>query len=185
MKNLLKMLAVAVVFVGIAGTLSPVAAAPPSWSFDRASFGIDAKGTWGHSGDAPNASAFLPGAYLSYSVTSQLSAAATFERDFPTHLNIAQAGARFLVFKNDRGQVAGAVNLVSYSDDGSSTVLKPTSWNAAVNGSWAAVRAKNGQTTVFAIASASYDPDNDLSLIRVGLRWQVLGGHPVYEPTGL
>jgi len=164
-----------------AGMVAKASAAPPTWSFARASLSLDAKGATFNGGSGPTTSAFLPGIALSYSATSQLSLVGTFERDLAGHLNVAQGGMRFLVFKNDRGQVAGGVNLVSYSDDGAVGYVKPTSWNAGVYGSWAAARAKNGTTILWAIASAARDNDNDLTMVRVGLRLQVLGGHPVHE----
>jgi hypothetical protein len=163
--------------------VAKASAAPPTWSFSRASLSVDAKAATIDAGPAPATSAFLPGLALSYSATSQLSLAGTYERDFPTHLSLGQLGMRFLVFKSDRGQVAGGVNAVFYADEGAAGYAKPTSWNAGVYGSWAAARAKNGQTILWAIASAARDTDNDLTMVRVGLRLQVLGGHPWIEPT--
>lgn len=183
MRNTLKvLLAVAVLLAGEAGTLNFAQAAPPTWSFARASFGIDAKGAINDT-DGPTTSAFLPGAYLSYSATSQLSLAGTFERDFPRHESIGQAGLRFLLTKSERGQVAAGVNAVFYGDEGAAGIAKPTSWNASLNGSWAAAKAKNGSTVVWGIASAAYDPDNALTIIRVGLRLQILGGAPWRDPA--
>lgn len=157
-------------------------ASPPTWSFSRASFGVDAKAGIFDT-DGPTSSAFLPGAYLSYSATSQLSLAGTYERDFPRHESIGQAGLRFLMLKTERGQVAAGVNAVFYGDEGAAAMAKPTSWNASLNGSWSAARAKDGQTILWGIASAAYDPDNALTIIRVGLRLQILGGRQWVEPA--
>lgn len=183
MKNLTRFMLAVSVLIGVeAGTLSLAQAAPPTWSFARASFGVDAKGGI-FDGTGPTTSAFLPGAYLSYSATSQMSLAGTFERDFPRHLSIGQTGLRFLMLKSERGQVAAGVNAVFYGDEGASSYTKPTSWNASVNGSWAAAKAKDGRTVCWGIASAAYDPDNALTILRIGLRLQILGGNPIY-PQG-
>lgn len=179
MRNLTRlMLAVLVLLAAETSGGSGIAsAAPPTWSFQRASLSVDAKGGVFDKDDAQR-TAFLPGIALSYSATSQLSLVGTIERDFPEHLSIGQAGMRFLVFQNDRGQLAGGLNAVFYGDDGAAIYEKPTSWNGGIFGSWAAARAKNGQTILFAIASATRDVENDLTLVRIGLRYQVIGGRP-------
>ena len=182
MKNTRKFLAGLAVLAVCSSGASIVSAAPPTWSLHRASFGIDAKGAI-NDNEGPTTSAFLPGAYLSYSATSQLSLAATYERDFPRHFSIGQTGLRFLLSKSERGQVAAGVNAVFYGDEGAVGVVKPTSWNASVNGSWAAAKAKDGTTVLWGIASAAYDPDNAITLVRVGLRLQIFGGAPWRDPA--
>ena len=151
------------------------AGSPPSWSLLRASFGLDAQGAaW--SGTISNQSSFLPGAYLSYSAASGFSLAATVQRDFARHTTIGQGGFRFRVLDGQRGNVAVGANLVGYGDQVAWLgITKPTSWNACVNGSYD-VYQKQGRTVLFGIMGASIDPDNNLKEVRVGLRWQVLGG---------
>lgn len=164
----------------IAGVRSAACAPPAQWSLARASFGLDAKaGVFGVEGQ--RSEAFLPGAYFSYSAASNLSLAATVERDFASHLTVAQGGVRVRVLDTDRGDIAGGVNLVSYSDEGAQGLAKPTSWNAGVSGAWDAVKGRDGRTAVWAIASAYWDSQNNIKTLRAGLRLQLLGGHPIYE----
>lgn len=165
------------VVVALALLALPVAAgaAPARWSFDRASAGLSATGAIvDHDG---RSSAFLPGAYLSYSLTSQVSAAATVERDFARDLTIGQAGLRFRMWGNEHGRIFGGVNAVAYGDAGSSTITEPTSWNASIHGAWRMAE-NEGQTVLWAITSAAYDSENRLTIYRLGLRWQAIGGHP-------
>ena len=162
--------------LGLLAYTAPAGAAPATWSLSRASFGIDAKAAVLESPE--RSSAFLPGAYLSWSATSQLSLAATIERDFSEHLTIGQLGARFLVARMSEGQLAAGVNLVGYGDEGAEGFLKPTSWNASLHGSYP-VWQRNGATVAWGIASASYDSDNSLGIYRLGLRYQGIGGRDV------
>ncbi len=166
----------ALVLVGLCVLSAAASAAPARWSLDRASFGLDAKAAVT---EPEGGSSFLGGAYLSYSLTSQMSVAGTVERDFAGHLTIARAGVRFPIFHLDggNGRVTAGANLVAYSDDGAAGIVEPTSWDAVVSGSGR--RAENeGTTVLWGIASASYDPENDRSTYRLGLRWQALGGVP-------
>jgi len=150
---------------------------PARWSLDRASFGVDAKGAVTEQGG--QASSFLGGTYLSYSMTEQMSAAATVERDFAGHLTIAKVGLRFPIFHLDggNGRVTAAGNLVSYSDKGAEGIVEQTSWEAGVNGSWRLAE-NTGTTVLWGIVSAAYDPENARSTYRLGLRYQALGGRP-------
>lgn len=171
------------VLVVSSGTLAPPAtASPPTWSLHRASLGVHATGAVTNDSDVQS-SAFYPGAYLSWSATSGLSLAATYDRDFARHLSIGQAGIRFLLLKSDRGQVGLGANLVGYGDEGAAGLEEPTSWTASLHGSWSAAKAKNGATLLWGIASASYDPENDRREVRVGLRYQLIGGAPWIERT--
>lgn len=156
---------------------APATASPARWSFERASIGLDAKAAVTEAGG--QSSAFLPGAYLSYSLTSQVSLAGTIERDFAGRLTIARGGVRFPIFHLDggNGRVTAAANLVSYSDEGAAGIVDQTSWEAAVNGSWRLAESE-GQTILWGIASAAFDPENDRSTYRLGVRWQMLGGNP-------
>jgi hypothetical protein len=169
----LTMLAVLLAFVGASPAL---AGSPPNWT-DRLSFGVDGEGaSW--SGSVDNQSSFLPGAYLSYSATSGLSFAGTLQRDFARHTSIGQGGFRFIILGGDRGHVALGMNVVGYGDRTAWLgIVKPTSWNACVNGSYDLVQDKNGTTILYGIAGASDDVDNDLKQVHIGLRWCILGGH--------
>lgn len=150
---------------------------PPTWSFDRVSFGVDAQGAqWS---GATNGTSFLPGAYLSYDATSGLSFAGTLQRDFARHTTIGKAGARFKVWANDRGAVAVGANLVGYGDQTAWLgIVKPTSWETTVNGAYG-IWQKQGRTIAWGIAGASYDKDNNVKEVRVGLRWQAVGGKDI------
>lgn len=149
---------------------------PPQWSLDRASFGLDAQGAqW----TGTNASSFLPGAYLSYDMTSGLSLAATCQRDFARHTTIGKGGFRFKVWDNDRGVVAVGANLVGYGDQTAWLgIVKPTSWESCLNGAYG-VWQKDGRTIAWGIAGASWDQQNNVKEVRVGLRWQMVGGKDI------
>lgn len=153
---------------------------PAMWSIARASLGADLKGAV-ISASGERTEAFLPGAYFSYSLASNLSLAATCERDFARKGTVAQAGARVRVLDTPRGDIAGGISLVSYSDAEYARIAKPTSVVYSVHGAWDAVRTK-GRTNVWLIASAGYDPANDIKTLRAGLRLQLIGGAPVREP---
>lgn len=183
MRSTMLAVAFAALLVGgsTVGTRDAACAPPAQWSLARASFGIDAKaGVLNQGGE--RSEVFLPGVYFSYSAASNLSLCATYERDFAGHLSIAQGGFRVRVLDTARGDIAGGVNLVSYSDEGASHLAFPTSWSAGVYGAWDAVKAKDGRTSVWAFASAAWDSQNDLKTLRAGLRLQLLGGHPIYTP---
>ena len=148
-------------------------AAPAQWSIDRLSFGLDAQGA---QFDGTNLSSFLPGAYLSYSATSGLSLAGTVQRDFARHTTIGKGGFRFRVLDGQRGNVAIGANLVGYGDQTAWLgIVKPTSWETTVNGAYDVYQV-NGRTILWGIAGASYDKANNVKEVRVGLRWQLVGG---------
>ena len=152
-------------------------AAPARWSIDRASLGFDAKGAVT---DAPGrSSAFLGGAYLSYSLTSQMSVAGTVERDFAGKLTIARAGVRFpiLMLDGGNGRLAASGGLVAYADEGADEIAEPTSWDAGLHGSWRLAE-DEGTTVLWGVASAVYDAENTRTTYRLGLRWQAIGGKP-------
>lgn len=180
MKNSTLVVAALLALAALASGDRPAVAAPPTWDFARASLGVHATGAITNT-EGTQTSAFYPGAYLSWSATSGLSLAGTYDRDFARHLSVAQAGIRFLVHKSERGQVGFGANLVAYGDDGSAGFKEPTSWNASLHGSWSTFRAKNGTTLMWGIASASYDPENTRGEVRIGLRYQILGGRPWVE----
>lgn len=148
--------------------------APATWSLQRASFGVDAKAALLDNG--AKTTMFLPGAYLSWSATSQLSLAGTIEYDFTNDLVISRAGGRFLVARmGDGGQVGAGASLVGYSGDGAVGVPEPTSWEASLHASYP-VAEDAGGTVLWGVLSARYDPENTRQLYTIGLRWQVLGG---------
>lgn len=152
-------------------------AAPATWSLDRASLGLDAKGAVTDASGS-RSTAFLPGVYLSWSATSQLSVAATVEQDFASNLTLSRAGARFLIaHMGDGGQVGAGASIVGYSGDGAASIVEPTSWEASLHGSYPVFESA-GRTVVWGILSASFDPENERQTYRVGLRWQAIGGRP-------
>lgn len=159
-------------------------AAPATWSLQRASLGFDAKAGI-ESVDGVETSRFLPGVYGSYSLASNLSLAATLERDFPAKYTLASAGARVRVLDTERGDIAGGLNVAFYADEGAAKIEKPTSYTISLHGAWDAVRPKNGQTTVWLIGSVANDPQNHITTYRAGLRYQLVGGTPIREPEPL
>lgn len=168
-------LALALLTVWIAENPKPLLAAPATWSFQRASLGFDAQGAQMTTSNG-SSSSFLPGAYLSYSATSGLSLAGTVQRDFARHTTIGRAGARFKVLDTTRGDIALGANLVGYGDRTAWLgVTHPTSWESTVNGAYD-VWQQNGRTVLWGIAQASWDQQNDIKSVRVGLRWQAIGG---------
>jgi hypothetical protein len=150
---------------------------PPALSWQRVSTGLDARGALIEQGGVEH-TAFRPGAYVSYSVTSQMSVAATVERGFSERLTIGHAGLRFLVAHMGAGQVAAGANLVSYSDEGAVGLLKPTSWSASLHGAYPVSWNGDGSTLLYGTLSAELDPDNEIQTYRIGLRWQAWGGRP-------
>ena len=173
----MRRLTIAAVLLAFAVYGTPaLAGSPPNWT-DRLSFGVDGEGaSW--SGTVENESSFLPGAYLSYGATSGLSFSATLKRDFPRHTSFGTGGFAFKIMSSDRGQIGLGANVVGYGDRTAWLgIVKPTSWNACVNGSYDLVQnQKTGQTFLFGIAGASLDPDNNVKQVHIGLRAQLLGG---------
>ena len=159
-------------------TLGAAHAAPAQWSLDRASLGVDAKAAILNT-PAEQRSIFLPGAYLSYSLTSVLSLAGTVERDFQGHMTLGRAGFRFALARvGDGGRLWGGLNVVGYGDEGAAGIVEPTSWEAVAQAAYPVVWASNGATLAWGLASATFDPENDLTTFRVGLRAQLIGGKP-------
>lgn len=154
---------------------APASASPARWSLSRASLGLDAKAAIT---EPAVTSAFLGGAYLSYSLTSNLSVAAIVERDFAGKLTIFRAGARFPIMQVGEGRVTAGGGLVSYADEGAAGIVEPTSWDASLHGSWPIATASDGSTTFWGVGSASYDTENARSTYRLGIRWQAVGGVP-------
>jgi hypothetical protein len=152
-------------------------AVPASWSFERASFGVDAAGQQWTEGDI-RASSFLPGAYLSYDLTQGLSIAATGERDFARHLTLGKVGGRFKIIETERGVVALGANLVGYGDRPDFLgIAKPTSWETMAAGAYS-VAETAGRTVLWGVAQAGWDEQNGVKWVKVGLRAQVVGGRP-------
>lgn len=160
--------------LGLLGLPTLALGQPAQWSLQRTSFGLDAKAALLDNG--AHTSAFLPGAYLSWSATSQFSLAGTVEYDFTSDLVISRAGGRFLVARmGDGGQIGAGASLVGYSGDGAVGVAEPTSWEASLHGSYP-VAESSGRTVLWGVLSARYDPENTRALYTIGLRWQAIGG---------
>lgn len=162
---------------GLLGLPAVSAAQTPALSWHRVSVGADARGALvEHAGT--DHTAFRPGAYLSYSVTSALSLAATLERGLKEDITVGHAGVRFLLAQMGMGQVYAGANLVSYSDVGAAGIEKPTSWSASLHGAYPVAWKGDGSTLLFGTLSAETDMENDLQTYRIGLRWQAWGGRP-------
>lgn len=153
----------------------PAQSQPAQWSLQRTSFGFDAKAALRETGE--RTTAFMPGAYLSWSATSQMSLAATVEYDFTNDLVLSRAGGRFLIARmGDGGQVGAGASLVGYSGDGAVGITEPTSWEASLHAAYP-VAENAGRTVLWGVLSARFDPENNFSLYTIGLRWQAIGGN--------
>lgn len=178
-------LALVVLAVGTVSASLPSAAlsAPAQWSLERAAILVTAQGAVFESG-GNSYSVFLPQVGLSYSLTSGMNLVAIAERDFQSHLTVGRLGARFLVSKFGQGALGLGADAVFYADDGRARLglRKDTSWEASVHGEWPVARyAKRGDeaqgpAALFLCASASRDVQNELSTLRLGLRYQLVGG---------
>lgn len=176
-------LALGLAVVGLLGLPSVGLASPATWSLERLSLGADAKGAV-LDADGVRSTAFLPGVYLSWSATSQLSVAGTFERDFARDVNVARGGVRFLIARmGDGGQVGAGAGVVGYSGAGSAGVAEPTSWEASLHGAYP-VWESGGRTAAWGIVSASFDPENGAQVFKVGLRAQLVGGRESVAVSG-
>lgn len=160
----------------------PAMAAPARWSLERASLGFAAKAAvFDQAGERTEA--FLPDAYLSYSLTSQMSAAATVERDFANSLTIGRAGLRFLVYKSEssRAEVAAGGGIVGYGDAGAAhfDLPKPTSWDASLTAAYPVwISNRTDAVLAWGVVGARYDSQNALGTFTLGLRAQLIGGRP-------
>jgi hypothetical protein len=147
---------------------------------DRAAIVLTAQAASFQPDGSSNTNAFLPSLGLSYSLTSEMSLIGAVERDFPDHLTVSRAGARFHIADFGEGSVGLGAALVNYSDDGRKVLAlkKDTAFEASAHGSWPVSHYDNGATCFWLVASASRDLDNGLTTIKGGLRWQVVGGRP-------
>lgn len=172
--------ALAVVWFVAALLAQPAQAAPPKWSFDRASLGVTASAAVFDYG-TERVESFLPDAYLTYNMTSTFTAASLVERDFARNLTIGKVGARFAVYKSDYSgaRVYAGANLVGYGDEGAAGFAKPTSWDAQLQGSYPVwVDRGSGATRAWGIVGICHDSQNALTTARIGLRFQLIGGAP-------
>ncbi len=171
----------------ICGTSGTAHSAPPSWSLDRASLVLDAGAGVFKPDDAKQIESFLPQLGLSYSLTSKMSLIGAVERDFASKLTVSRAGARFLIAPMGQGQVGIGADLVNYADEGRDALnlSKDTSWSASIRGSWPVSKYKNGATRFLLVGSCERDPQNALTSLRLGLRFQLVGGRPWVESTKL
>lgn len=155
----------------------PAQAAPPKWSFDRASLGVTASAAvFDYGGE--RVESFLPDAYLTYNMTSTFTVATLAERDFTSDMTIGKAGVRFAVYRGYSGaRVYAGANVVGYGDDGAAGLAKATSWDAQLQASYPAWKDKlTGQTRMWGIVGICHDSQNALTTARIGLRFQVIGG---------
>lgn len=158
----------------------PAVAAPARWSIERASLGFTASGAV-FDREGVRTEAFLPDAYLTYNLTSQMTLAGLVERDFARHTTIGKAGVRFAVYKSEMSgaRVYAGANIVGYGDEGATALVsKATSWDAQLGASYPVWTEYSGATRAWGIVQIAHDSQNALTTARIGLRYQLIGGRP-------
>jgi opacity protein-like surface antigen len=155
-----------------------------AWSSpSRFALGLDAQGAQWSGG--PSATSFLPGLAGTYNLTSGFTLGAHLQREFPRHTTLGALGLRFRILSVDRGGIWLGADLVGYGERTAWLgIVKPTSWRSVVNGSYDLVQKQDNlilnkkRTVLYGIAGASYDQDNNVKQVHIGLRYALLGGHP-------
>lgn len=153
--------------------------------FNRVALGVTAKAA--HFQDVRDA--FLPDVTMTYSLTSALTLAGSFHRDFASDTNLGCGDAIFKVAGDDAWQAGVSVGVVGYSGRGrmSLGVIEDTSMRYGLRGSWTAVRDAGGRGRLYGVVQAHFDPNQRpdtegkptglLSFV-AGLRLPLLGGRP-------
>lgn len=167
MRHLLRSLVVLALLIAA----GPASANPPAWSWERVAAGVDAQGAI-MTNTAGERSAFLPGAFVTYSATSAMALAATVQRDFAGEQTFARGGIRFLLAGYDRFQLGAGADLIAY--DGVEGLTDETSWEVGLFGSYPVVQNLEGRTQVWGVISARFDPENERQTYLIGLRWRML-----------
>src|SRR3990172_5568393 len=180
MSTRLRMILVTVMILGLGLALSlwckPATAQPGRWSAQRLCAGVSAQGAvydW-HDG-RDNASGFLPQAWASFSLTSRASLAGSFERDFTEQMNVYRGGARFQVQgekPEDRVHAFIGADYVGRSGEGSAAYEQKDTWGAVISAAWTAAK-KADRDILWVIGSGQYEPENAITVWRLGLRWQL------------
>lgn len=180
----------AVLAVWFIALLEQPAQAYPTWSLERAALTATAKAqTW----EGTGVTAFVPDVTGTYSLTSGLTLAGSFGRDFVGDLNSGSADAVFKVAGGyEQGWQAGiSVGVIGYSGEGREAlgIVEDTSMRYGLRGSWSAWRDGRGATRLYGIAQAHFDPNQNgedgLWTFGAGLRFTLIGGRPdraVYGP---
>lgn len=158
---------------------SPVLAEnPKTLSLTRLSAGVTVGGITVNQGPID----FLPTLNVSYSLTSQMSAAGNVGHD-PTHGGtISTAGLRAKIGHFGDGDLGFGASYIRY--DGAYTPGHPESWIASVNGSWPVAFSGTEPTrkpVLWLSGAGERDGKNDRTMFRLGLRYRFLGGKRVVE----
>lgn len=156
--------------VGLFLAVAPVAVSAqthPAWS--RFDAGIAASGV-AREDSVSRVSYFAPRAWASYSLTSQLSLAASYEADGQDLENgDIRVGPRMALTgnkKGDRIQVGLGANAIRYGKQLGPD--HPWSWTGGVYTSYG-VAMKDGKNVIFAQAQAEHDVENKQTFYRIGL----------------
>lgn len=160
-------------------TMKSRADAPPMLSPLRFAGGLTASAVMYHNQVDGARSGFAPDAWLSYSMTPNLSAAASVSDDFGRGLTQYKAGGRMQLYGNqphDRLHAFLGVDYVRYDGEAASEFAERTSWQSSIRLAWSAVQDKNGRTSVYTVLQNEYDPENQENFLKLGLRLQVFGG---------
>lgn len=160
-------------FLAVQAGASRVHAEPRTLSFDRLSAGLTASGVQMTSPGGQ--SSFQFGPYATYSVTGHLSTAASGERDFARGVSVSKLGLRVLVMESERSRVYAGYSVTHASGAGFGLPYR-NSGEAVVAGSYAAARRADGSTALWGLVQSGWDAHNDNWWLKVGLRWQALGG---------
>lgn len=160
--------------VGLFLAVAPVAVSAQTHpALSRLDVGVAASGV-AVEDSLGRSSYFAPRVWASYSLTSQLSLAASYEANGQSLENgEIRVGGRMALTgnkANDRIQVGLGANAIRYDEDNSSQLKDhPWSWTGGVYTSYGVVRNKDGKNVVFAQAQAEHDVENKLTFYRLGL----------------
>lgn len=168
----LKVLPLALVLTLCAGAARS-ADAPPALSLQRLSAGVTMAGALASTPDA-HATAAAPSAYVSYSLTSVLSAAASSEYATDSHAWSWRGGLRATVTP-PTAHVAAALGVDAVQYGGAHGMPGVQSWSTSLRAAWVALQ-QRGVDRLYAIASAEYDPGQQRTTYRLGLRLPLVGG---------
>jgi len=150
---------------------------PPAWSADRLALGVSAQAIVYSPDDGVETTGFLPQAWVSYSLTSAMSVAASGERDFAHNFTLLRGGVRFaLTPATSHTQLALGVDALSYERPGPLVLTENHSWSASIRAAWVAVQSDAHRDLVYLTASGERDVTNSLTTYRVGLRVPLMGG---------
>ena len=158
-----------------------MAADPPQrWDLSRLAGGVDAGGViYEQPEDVSAVSGFLFGSWLSYSLSSKISAPLTAQWDWVTERYSYTAGARFALYGNrasDRVHVGVGADFVHYEGPGYAGLGLQDSWRGTIKATWSMLVDEGGRTIIYLPMWVDYDPENGLTRYVAALRWQVFGG---------